>query len=126
MSIYKEASKIGLRVFTSKGSLTVEQLWTLSMNDLTSAIKAVKKQLVKENDDELSFLDESATKTNPVVQLTFDILKDIYLTKKEEALKIKTAADTKAHNQKILALISEKKDGELAGKSIAELEAMLK
>jgi len=59
-------------------------------------------------------------------QLRFDILKDVYITKKKEAEKLRDAAEVKAHNQKILTLIAEKKDDELKGKSVEELEKMLK
>ncbi len=59
-------------------------------------------------------------------KLQFDIVLDILQTKVEEAEALKDARDTKEHNEKILTLISEKKDGELKGKSIKQLEAMLK
>ena len=59
-------------------------------------------------------------------QLRFDILKDVYLTKKKEAEELRNAAEIKAHNQKILTLIAEKKDESLKGKSIEELEGLLK
>ena len=125
MDNFKQASRLKLRFSTSLGLLTVEQLWDLSQTQLSNAIKAAKKVLNKENDDELAFLED--TKTVDIEnQLRFDILKDIYLTKKTEAEELRNAADVKAYNQKILALIAEKQEGELKGKSIAELEAMLK
>jgi len=123
--MYKQASKLGLRFQTNRGVLSVEQLWSLTLTDLGNAIKAVKKVLVKNDDDELSFLE--TTKTIDVEnQLRFDILKDVYLTKKKESDDLKQAADIKAHNQKILALIAEKQENDLKGKSIDELEALLK
>ena len=125
MDNFKQASRLKLRFSISLGLLTVEQLWDLSQTQLSNAIKAAKKVLKKENDDELAFLED--TKTVDIEnQLRFDILKDIYLTKKTEAEELRNAADVKAYNQKILALIAEKQEGELKGKSIAELEAMLK
>lgn len=123
--MYKEASKIQLRVPTPKGPLSVEQLWGLSLPDLSDSIKAVKKQLKKEsNDDELSFLDESV-ETDPTTQLRYDILKDVYLTKKKELDALKIAKENKENDQKILALIRDKKESSLKDKSIEELEAML-
>ena len=59
-------------------------------------------------------------------QLRFDILKDIYLTKKKEAEELRDASVAKQHNQKILALIAEKQEEGLRGKSIDELQALLK
>ena len=62
---------------------------------------------------------------NPEEQLRFDILKDIYLTKKAETEEIKTKTERKAFEQKILNLITEKEEDSLKGKSIEELKAML-
>lgn len=123
--MYKQASQLKLRFLTNVGLLTVEQLWDLSQTQLSSAVKAVKKVLKKNDDDELSFL-EDTKEVDVENQLRFDILKDVYLTKKKEAEEIRNAADIKAHNQKILTLIAEKKDDSLKGMSIAELEAQLK
>ena len=124
MSNYKQASRLGLRFQTNKGLLTVEQLWQLTVTDLSNAIKAVKKILIK-TDDELSFLED--TKVVDVEnQLRFDILKDVYITKKEERDSLRDQAATKEHNQKILELIAEKKEGDLKGLSVEELEKLLK
>jgi hypothetical protein len=125
MSNFREATRQKLRVSTSQGLLTVEQLWDLPLSKLATAIKNVKKTLQKDNDDELSFLDESKT-VDKTQQLTFDVLKEIYLTKKEEAEAAKNVAEVKAYNEKILSLIHQKQENELSQKSIEELQALLK
>lgn len=123
--MFKQASKLKLRFQTSRGILSTEQLWDLTQTDLSNAIKAVKKVLKKSDDDELSFLED--TKVVDVEnQLRFDVLKDVYLTKKKENEELRDAAETKAHNQKILALIAEKQEGKLREMSIADLEKLLK
>ncbi len=124
MEIYKLAAKLGLRFPTSKGLLSVEQLFTLNQTQLAGVVKGCKKVLKGENDDELSFLDETS-KINKEDQLRFDIAKDIYLTKKAEAEEVRTKAERKAFEQKILGLIAEKQEDSLKGKSIEELTAML-
>jgi len=123
--MYKQASQLKLRFNTNVGALTVEQLWDLSQTQLTIAIKAVKKVLKKNDDDELSFL-EDTKEVDVENQLRFDILKDVYLTKKRESEELRTAAEVKAHNQKIDALIAEKQDGQLREMSIEELEKLRK
>lgn len=123
--MFKQASKLKLRFQTNRGVLSVEQLWDLTQTDLANAIKAVKKVLKTGDDDELSFL-ESTKVVDVENQLRFDILKDVYLTKKKESEESRDAAANKAHNQKILALIAEKQEEGLKGKSIPELEALLK
>ena len=123
--MYKQVSKLGLRFQTSKGLLSVEQLWHLSQTDLSNAIKAVKKVLKKTDDDELSFLED--TKVVDVEnQLRFDILKDVYLTKKSEREALRDEAETKAHNEKIFTLIAKKQESEMESLSIDELEKLIK
>lgn len=122
--MYKEASQQKLRFATTKGSLSVEQLWDLSLTDLSTCVKNVKKILKKTDDSELSFLDDTQT-VDKENELRFAILKDVYLTKKAENEARRTAAARKEHEQKILALIQRKKDQSLENMSIEDLEKML-
>jgi hypothetical protein len=123
---YKKASRLGLRFYTKRGMLSVEQLWHLSLKDLSEVIKEVKKTISENtSDDELGFLDENI-KTDDENTLRFDILKDVYLTVKEERETLRKEAEDKEHNQKILELIKEKKEGQLRDMSVEELESMLK
>lgn len=124
--MYKEASKIGLRFLTTKGNLNVEQLWQLSITDLSICIRNVNKDLKKkDSEDELGFLDDKPNNVDKVQQLRFDILKDIYVTRKEDLARAKAEKDNKAQREKILEIIANKKDESLHSKSIEELEAML-
>ena len=125
MEMYKQASRMGLRVQTNRGILSIEQLWQLNQSDLSSTIKAVKKVLKKNDDDELSFLEDSKV-VDIENQLRFDILKDVYLTKKKESEELRDAAEIKSHNQKILSLIAEKQEGKLKEMTIEELEKLIK
>ena len=123
--MFKQASKMKLRFATEKGGLSVEQLWELNQSQLSTAIKAVKKVMVKNDDDELSFLEYNKV-VDVEMQLRFDILKDVYLTKKKEAEEIRDAATIKAHNQKIDALIADKQESNLKELSIEDLEKLRK
>jgi len=125
MDIYKLATKNQLRFKTTQGVLSVEQLWDLSLTKLSNSIKNLKKELKSQNDDELSFLDDNFV-VDKEKELQFEILKDVYLTKKKELEDERTKAQNKETNQHILNLIKLKKDQELASKSVEELEAMLK
>lgn len=118
--MYKNASKLKLRFQTTVGTLSVEQLWDLNLSQLTSAIKSVKKILKKNDDDELSFLDEKNT-VDTENELRFSILKDIYLEKKNELEKVKTEAERKRQREKLLTLIEEKKEASLKDLSLDEL-----
>jgi hypothetical protein len=126
MSIYKQALQQNLRFATSKGVLSTEQLFQLTLTDLTSVIKTVRKTLKNTEDtDDLAFLESTST-VDKTVQLQFDILKDVYLTKKEQLDEQRTAKANKEHNEKILALIADKKEDKLKNMSEEELLALLK
>ena len=125
--MYKQATRINLQFETEKGILNVQQLWTLGTTTLSKAIKAVNKKLKEQDkdDDELSFLGNTASSKNKEDVLRFEILKDIYLTKKQESEEATLALSKKENNQKILELIARKKDTALEQMSVEDLEKML-
>lgn len=129
MEIFKKASKKKLRFNTSRGILSVEQLWDLSKEEIRQlVIKAredAKKSSGEVNDSELSFLDAPAKAKATDDELRFEILKDIYLTKKAAEEKAQKRAEAKENNKKILELIARKQDEALEKKSIKDLEKML-
>lgn len=120
--MYKKATQLKLRFNTTRGLLSVEQLWDLTPTMLKSAIET-QYASVKEASDGLDFLGESTV--DPIEQLKFDILKDVYLTKKEQAVEAKKIAEKKTRNKQIMEIIARKQDEELNGKSIEELTKML-
>lgn len=121
--MYKEASRKKTRFVTSKGSLSVEQLWDLSIADLDTL--AVSLDEAYKNSKGKSFVEKRTTKDKDL-KMQFDIVLDILQTKVEERDEAQQAAEIKEHNRKIHELIAKKKDGELEGMSIKELEAQLK
>ena len=124
--MYKQAVMLKLRFETPKGPLTVEQLFDLSMTDLSTTIKKVNALIKKEQvtDNELSFL-EGVDTTETQNSLRFRILKDVYLTKKEARDAAALDYEKKQRNQRIAEIIAKKKDEALESKSIEELEKML-
>lgn len=123
MDNFKLASQQKLRFQTSKGSLSTEQLWDLSLNDLDTLAVSLEEEHKKSG--RKSFLVRSSTK-DKTSKLRFDIVLDILSTKVEDANAASEAQEIREHNKKIVNLISEKKEESLKGKSIAELEAMLR
>jgi hypothetical protein len=123
MDNFKEASRQQLRFQTTRGLLTTEQLWDLSVTDLD------KVAVILDDEYKLSgkksFLVAKSSK-DKTLKLKFDIVLDILTTKVEEAEEAKVKAENKAHNEKIINLISEKQDEALKGKSVTQLKAMLK
>ena len=129
MEIYKKASKKKLRFNTNRGVLSVENLWDLPKDEIRQLVikarEAAKKSSGEVNDSELSFLDSPAKVKATDDELRFEILKDIYLTKKSAEEKAQKKAEVKANNKKLLEIIARKQDEALEKKSIKELEKML-
>lgn len=123
MDIFKQASKQQLRISTTRGMLTVEQLWTLSIEHLD--LLAVSLQEKYETSKGKSFVRKRTIKDKQV-KLEFDIVLDILNTKVEEQEASQNAAEIKAHNQKIMGMIQKKQEEDLGTKSIKDLEKMLK
>lgn len=123
MDNFKEASKQKLRFTTKWGSLTPEQLWDLSVKDLDTLAVSLEEE--HKESGKKSFLVSKSVK-DKTAKLRFDVVLDILNTKVEEEAEALQKKEDKEHNKKIIALIEEKKDGALKGKSIKELQKMLK
>lgn len=122
MENYKLATQQKLRFQTNKGLLSTEQLWDLPLDELDTL--AVSLEIEHKQSAKKSFLVKTSEK-DKTAKLRFDVTLDILNTKVEEMEALQEAAEIKAHNTKILTLISEKQDDSLKGKSIKQLEAML-
>lgn len=123
MENFKSATQQKLRFQTSKGLLSTEQLWDLSLTDLDTL--AVSLESEYKDSGKKSFLVTKSAK-DKTAKLKFDVVVDVLTTKVEEAQQATEKAENKAHNEKILNLIAEKKDDALSRKSVKELESMLK
>ena len=121
--MYKQATQLQLRFLTPYGQLSVEQLWDLKLQDLDTL--AVELEKLCEESNTKSFLVKKSEE-NKTAKLRFDVVLDILTTKVEEAAALADAQGVKEYNQKILGLIASKQDEELAGKSVKDLEKMLK
>ena len=125
--MYKKASKLKLRVSTPKGLCSVEQLWSLNQKDLAQTLRDLHKSITEiRGNSELSILEERTFDVDPALELSYDIVKDIYTTKKAELDEAKDAAAAKQHNQKILEIISAKEEEDLKSLSVEELKKRLK
>lgn len=123
MENYKLATKQKLRFTTTRGVLSTEQLWDLSLTELDALAVSLEEDY-KESGKK-SFLVKKSEK-DKTTKLRFDVVLDVLNTKAEESQAAAEAAENKAHNNKILELIADKKDESLKNKSVKELEKLLK
>ena len=122
MNNFEKATRLRLRFETSRGNLNVEDLWRLPLAELDKLAIALNKQL-KESSEE-SFI-KAKSKDHKLLELRFDIVKHIIETLLSEDEEKKKAADKRAKREQLLELIAKKKNQELEGKSLEELEAEL-
>lgn len=123
MENFKLATQQKLRFQTNKGLLSTEQLWDLSLGDLDAL--AVSLETEHKQSAKRSFLVKTSVK-DKTAKLRFDVVLDVLGTMVAEQEAALEALEIKEHNKKIITLISEKQDESLKGKSIKQLEAMLK
>lgn len=121
MSMFEIASRKKYR-FPFRGNIAVEDLWDLPLTELDTIYKTLNKaaRVEKEEESLLSEKTEDADLLNKI-----GIVKYVFATKKAEADELAAAAEKKRKKEKLLELIAQKQDADLAGKSIEELTAMV-
>lgn len=127
MSIFEKASKKKIRFATTKGSLTTEDLWDLSLQSLDKLAIDINRQIKAEGEE--SFIGTKTAKSTEL-QLKFDLVKYIieFKLSEQEAAKKRTEKSAKAAQ---LRELLEKKELEALDnlsaddikKQLAELEA---
>lgn len=122
MEIYKQVIQRNVKIKTTKGDVTPQQLFTMSIEELNAT--AVELSDAYEKSGGKSFIAKRTVKDKDI-KLQLDIVLDVLNTKMDEQEKAATRAANKAHNRQILELIAQKQDEQLKGKSLKQLEAML-
>lgn len=125
MSIFEKASKLKLRFSTSKGLLSAEDLWDLSLESLDVIAVSVDKQL--ETSGKKSFIGKRNTK-NAELELALEVLKHIIEVKLAEKDAKAARAEKQAKVAQLKEIIGRKSLTELENKStddlLKELEAL--
>lgn len=122
-NIFEQASRIGLTYTTNKGQLSVENLWSLSLDSLDTIAKGVNREL-KASEEE-SFV-KTRTKANSELQLKLDILKRIIEVKLQEAEEKKIRTEKAAQLSLLRELKANKELAALQSLTTDEIEARIK
>lgn len=125
MNIFEQASREKLRFDSVRGELTVENLWDLSLEsktgfDLDTIAKSVKRKLNEMAEE--SFVKTSTSVQQQLHELRLEILKHVINSKLEARKAAQDAATKKAEKQKLLEVLSKKKDQALENLSLEEIE----
>lgn len=122
MNIFEQASRLELRFATTKGLLSVEDLWKLSLDSLDTIAKGVNRQL-KASEEE-SFV-KTRTKANTEDTLKLDILKHVIEVKLQEAEEKKNKAEKAAQLSLLRELKANKQLQELQSLTSTEIDARI-
>ena len=119
--LFEVATRSKLRFPSTKGELSVEDLWDLSDKDLDVVYKNLKDQEVKSSEE--SLLDDA--NVDPKLTAAIGIVKYIFTTKRNERLAEKERINKKLTQRKYIDALSKKQDEAIEKMSEAELRAMI-
>lgn len=109
--------------FPYKGTISVEDLWDLSVTELDSIFKVLNKKAKTEEEESLL---ATKTKEDEALTVQISIIKYVVATKLAEKEAKEREKEIKAENQKIMSIIAMKEDEALHNMSIEQLKAKLK
>jgi hypothetical protein len=127
MTIFERASRQRLRFDSSKGQLTVEDLWDLPLSSEKGASLDKVAQLIYTNLNgvqSISFVGES-TEANTLDRLRMDIVLHVIDTKKAENAAARKATDNRIEAQRILEQMAKLQDKALDNMTMDQLQARL-
>ena len=120
--LFEKASRLKLRFSSTKGLLTVEDLWDRTLQDLNTLAKSLNNALASTREED--FLEEES-KEDVKIRLSFDVVLHILKTKKDESEKRKKDLDKKAEKEKILNVLAKKQEASLENMSEEALKKKL-
>lgn len=120
-NLFEMATRSKMRFPSTKGELSVEDLWDLSDKDLDVVYKNLKDQEVKSSEE--SLLDDA--NVDPKLTAAIGIVKYIFTTKRNERLAEKERINKKLTQKKYIDALSKKQDEAIEKMSEAELRAMI-
>lgn len=122
--------KLHLRYNTKIGQVTTEELWSLKMSDLQSAVEDAYKEKERlqgaGGQGELSFLETKPQ--DPEIEqavLRFEVLKDVYLTRVDDSKQAKENYQTSKEIQELEDILAEKKRADIKSMSAEDLEKLI-
>lgn len=120
-NIFEYAIENRLR-YPYKGSISTEDLYSLSVTELDSIYKTLKKESKNANEESLL---ETKSEENVVLTVKIEIIKFIVAKKLEKVQVRKEEAKKREQKNKIIEIIAKKQDESLLGKSVEELQKLL-
>ena len=117
--MYKEALQMKLRFATSKGNLSVEDLFDLNLQALDKIAVGLDEEVSKS--PRKSFISD-VSQESKITELKFNIVKDIITTKLKEKSDREEAKKKQAEKVQLLDILARKQAASLENLSIEELQ----
>jgi len=123
-NIFEYATRGKVRFQSTRGELTVEQLWDVPLRsrddfNLNAVAKAANKALKDVSEE--SFVEHAVTPEHTRREMALLLVKHVIDAKLVEEEDAKKRADNKIEKEKLLAILAEKQDGKLSELSEKEL-----
>jgi hypothetical protein len=127
-NIFEYATRNKIRFQSSKGLLSVEQLWEVPLRskddfNLNELAKNANRDLKMASEE--SFVETARTPAHTRLEVTFELVKHVIAAKIEDEKAARTRAENKIKKDKLLAVLAEKQDGKLSELSIQELQKQI-
>ena len=129
MNIFEQATRRAIRFESTKGDLSVEQLWNLPLQsrnqfDLDTVAKTVNRQLNAVTEE--SFVSVRENPAKETLSLKLEIVKHIISVKLQEAEEARNRANKASEKEKLLRLLDEKQNEALRALTPEEIQERLK
>ena len=129
MNIFEQATRRAIRFESTKGDLSVEQLWDLPLQsrnqfDLDTVAKTVNRQLNAVTEE--SFVSVRENPAKETLSLKLELVKHIISVKLQEAEEARNRANKASEKEKLLRLLDEKQNEALRALTPEEIQERLK
>lgn len=120
--MWEKSIRLKVRWVHNKGFVGPEDLWVIPLEEINTMYKGLRaEQKMNEEDSLLG----SPTKNTDLLDLKIAILKRVVEVRLAEQNAIAQTALRKAEKDKLLAILADKEDEELRGKSAADIRKLI-
>jgi hypothetical protein len=118
-ALYKSAARKSLRIVSSRGSVSVEDLFDLPLTELDRIYRDLAPKVASQDHGLMR------QRTDSDDELRLALVKDVFETRQAEADAANARKENQARKLRLLQLIEQKQDASLAEKSVEELTALV-
>lgn len=126
--IFEYATRNKLRFTSSRGELTVEQLWDVPLRSSDgfnlNAIAKSANEAVKVINEE-NFVETTRTVAHTRIETVLEVVKHVIGVKLADETAAKKRAENKVKREKLLTALAEKQNGKLSALSERELKKQI-